>query len=378
MRTQKIKGYASGIVWLLLLSLGTGTIVQADTDDADAINFAFQHALGDGFFFGSRENVEVFKIPVKHTVRRPEEKGWGLELKFPLTVGLYNLEVDDEDIDADLMAIVPGVELEFPVLDNWTVKPYADFGVGKDVHGGDLRYIFGIGLKSYISWSWRTPDFTIGNALRHTGYFTRNDGPDDSFSSFDTGLDIRFPLGIMVRGKESYLSCYGVNYHFFEEVVVVDSDKIPIRVDTQWEVGTTFGTDPSWKLWFFELSRVGLGYRFGDGLHAIREAKDGPKYLFISFDIDVVDPAFVPGTGTPEPGGLTMREANMILRRLAAESNVVGFELVELNPLVDPTYVSALNANRLIREALTGMAMRKLGLVEKHYLSPLTRDDGRK
>ena len=100
--------------------------------------------------------------------------------------------------------------------------------------------------------------------------------------------------------------------------------------------------------------------------------------LFISFDIDVIDPAFVPGTGTPEPGGLTMREANMIVRRLAAESNVVGFELVELNPLVDPTYVSALNANRIIREALTGMAMRKMGLTEKHYLSPLTKQHGRK
>jgi len=49
-----------------------------------------------------------------------------------------------------------------------------------------------------------------------------------------------------------------------------------------------------------------------------------------------------------------------------------------LNPLVDPTYVSALNANRIIREALTGMAMRKMGLTEKHYLSPLTKDDGRK
>lgn len=111
---------------------------------------------------------------------------------------------------------------------------------------------------------------------------------------------------------------------------------------------------------------------------AIKEANDGPKYLFISFDIDVIDPAFVPGTGTPEPGGLTMREANMIVRRLAAESNVVGFELVELNPLVDPTYVSALNANRIIREALTGMAMRKMGLTEKHYLSPLTKQHGRK
>lgn len=91
----------------------------------------------------------------------------------------------------------------------------------------------------------------------------------------------------------------------------------------------------------------------------IKEAKDGPEYLFISFDIDTLDPAFVPGTGTPEPGGLTPREAFPILRRLCAESNVVGFELVELSPIIDPTYVSALNANRLIKECMTGIAMRK-------------------
>ncbi|UCD67530.1 MAG: arginase family protein, partial [Betaproteobacteria bacterium] len=99
---------------------------------------------------------------------------------------------------------------------------------------------------------------------------------------------------------------------------------------------------------------------------------------FVSFDIDALDPAFVPGTGTPEPGGLTPREAFPIVRRLCAESNVVGFELVELAPMLDPTYVSALNANRLIRECMTGIAMRKKGLTDRHYLSPLTEDDGRK
>jgi len=57
----------------------------------------------------------------------------------------------------------------------------------------------------------------------------------------------------------------------------------------------------------------------------IAEANDGPEYLFISFDIDVLDPAFVPGAGTPEPGGLTPREAFPLVRRLCAESNVVGF-----------------------------------------------------
>jgi agmatinase len=109
----------------------------------------------------------------------------------------------------------------------------------------------------------------------------------------------------------------------------------------------------------------------------IKEAKDGPKYMFVSFDIDALDPAYVPGTGTPEPGGLTPREAFPILRRLCAESNVVGFELVELSPMLDPTYVSALNANRLIKECMTGIAMRKKGITEKHYLSPLSKRHAR-
>ena len=64
------------------------------------------------------------------------------------------------------------------------------------------------------------------------------------------------------------------------------------------------------------------------------------------------------------------------MRRLCAESNVVGFELVELAPMLDPTYVSALNANRLIRECMTGVAMRKQGLTDPHYLSPLTSSHG--
>jgi len=110
----------------------------------------------------------------------------------------------------------------------------------------------------------------------------------------------------------------------------------------------------------------------------IKEATDGPEYLFISFDIDVLDPAYTPGTGTPEPGGFTPREMFPLIRRLCAESNVVGFDLVEFAPERDPSYVTGLNCNRIVREALTGMAMRKLGLTEKHYLSPVTKDHGQK
>ena len=79
---------------------------------------------------------------------------------------------------------------------------------------------------------------------------------------------------------------------------------------------------------------------------AITEAAEGTDYLYLSLDIDVLDPAYAPGTGTPEPNGLTPRELFPMLRRLAAETNLVGVELVEVNPLVDPTYVTPLVANR--------------------------------
>jgi arginase family enzyme len=110
----------------------------------------------------------------------------------------------------------------------------------------------------------------------------------------------------------------------------------------------------------------------------IREAKDGPEHLFISFDIDVMDPAYMPATGTPEPNGLTPRETFPLIRRLCAESNVVGFELVELLPYRVSGYETVLNSERIVRECLVGITMRKKGIADKAYLAPLTVDDDRK
>ena len=103
---------------------------------------------------------------------------------------------------------------------------------------------------------------------------------------------------------------------------------------------------------------------------ALAEALDGPRYLYVSLDVDVMDPAFTPGTGTPEPGGLTPRELFPLLRRLTAENAVVGIDVVEMNPLVDPGYTTALNVNRCIREMLVGLALRKQGIRTADYLDP--------
>ena len=106
----------------------------------------------------------------------------------------------------------------------------------------------------------------------------------------------------------------------------------------------------------------------------VAEASEEGRKLHISFDIDVLDPAFTPATGTPVPGGINMREAITIVRRLCAESNVVSFDLVELHPALDPTYKTTLNSAYIIKACLTGLAMNKEGMTEEHYLSPLSSE----
>jgi len=106
----------------------------------------------------------------------------------------------------------------------------------------------------------------------------------------------------------------------------------------------------------------------------VSEASEEGRKLHISFDIDVLDPAFAVATGTPVPGGLTMREGISIVRRLCAESNVIGFDLVEFHPALDPTYKTTLNSAHIIKACLTGMAMHRKGLTTKHYLSPLSSE----
>ncbi|MEM7569374.1 MAG: agmatinase family protein [Pseudomonadota bacterium] len=108
----------------------------------------------------------------------------------------------------------------------------------------------------------------------------------------------------------------------------------------------------------------------------LKEASENTDYLYVSFDVDVLDPGFEPGTGTPVSGGLDMREAITIIRRLCAESNLIGFDIVELAPELDPTYRSTLNANSIVFACLTGMAMRKQGITEPHFISDLSSDHG--
>ena len=104
---------------------------------------------------------------------------------------------------------------------------------------------------------------------------------------------------------------------------------------------------------------------------AVAEARAGAEHVFLSFDIDSLDPAFAPGTGAPEPGGLTSSEVLRGVRRVVHEVGIVGMDVVEVNPSYDiGSNLTALLAHRVVLEALNGLAMRRAGITEQRYAHP--------
>ena len=94
---------------------------------------------------------------------------------------------------------------------------------------------------------------------------------------------------------------------------------------------------------------------------AFGTATDDCDGVFLSVDVDVVDPGMAPGTGTPEPGGLTARQLLDAVRRCCYELPVVGLDVVEVSPPYDHAEITAYLANRVVLEALSGIARRRRG-----------------
>jgi agmatinase len=86
----------------------------------------------------------------------------------------------------------------------------------------------------------------------------------------------------------------------------------------------------------------------------------GAGAVFLTVDVDVLDPAFAPGTGTPEPGGMTSADLLWACREVGRRLELVGLDVVEVLPAaVGSPDVTALVADRIVREALTGIALRR-------------------
>jgi len=140
-----------------------------------------------------------------------------------------------------------------------------------------------------------------------------------------------------------------------EELLLVDHS---IQVGMRGSIYSRDSLNDSRKLGFELVTSVEAQEQgIGELIQRIVD-RVGDEKVFVTFDIDFVDPAFAPGTGTPEVGGFTSREALQVVRGLKG-LNLIGFDLVEVLPQYDPSQVTALLGANLVYEFVSLIALRK-------------------
>jgi len=169
---------------------------------------------------------------------------------------------------------------------------------------------------------------------------------------FDTHTD----TGQEVFGVE--LSHGSIMYRLVEQGHIDPSRYVQIGLRGYWPGEKEFG-------WQHERGITSLF------MHDVRESgirsviertlsKVGAGPVFLSVDVDVLDPAFAPGTGTPEPGGMSSADLLWACREICTRVELVGMDVVEVIPTaVGSADITALVADRIVREVITGVALRR-------------------
>jgi hypothetical protein len=269
----------------LLLSVATLLLVAAapplsaqdepDQPDPDEMHYAFATYLGSGIYRVENTTVQVYRIPFEFGILKDEDRRWGMRLQVPVTLGFYHFLFEDLVVTelperVATISVVPS--LRFPVrLDrHWTLTPFADFGAATDLDEHEESWVFGGGMTAKALYP--VADYELRPGFRalwaHRSAEDLEYGED--LVKLEAGLDVRVPLWFSVRGQQADFGVFFKNYSYLKELEFLRPELGPINLTTQWEFGVTLGTRTPLRFLGFKLPLIGLSYRFGDDVSAVR------------------------------------------------------------------------------------------------------------
>jgi hypothetical protein len=266
----------------LALAMLLGGVQAADAaatlrdGEADVIHFAFATQLGSGIYSIAGRTLQVYRIPLAWTLAEPEDGRPGLRLRLPVSVGLYDFAPRDV-IDSglpdhlDTFTAAGGIELDFPLGEGWHVIPYAEAGRAWDHNSVADATLYSASLHARRAWQagQRLRSFQAG--IVYAAVDLASGAGTSDMVMIESGFETRQPLGFRYGGVAADGGLYLLGEWYADRpgdplVGSAGGSQLPV----QFEVGLTLGGQGPARIWKLPLPRIGLGYRFGDGVSIYR------------------------------------------------------------------------------------------------------------
>lgn len=261
---------------------------QSNSNTIDVqVNMPYAVQFGFGSYDVGGLSVDVYRIPLTQTFDLGPEPGASrLVLTHYLGYGRASFETHalghDFTASQDFVFLLPHAELHIPVRKGWTLKPYLEAGVVKPFSGsvaidgqraGNLdekvSYLWGAGLGSVFEAP--VGDFLLSFGAKLGAAGEAASRHSTGYGTFQTGAEARHALpGVAVDGFTPDIGVSFVYYHFFPPARFSLPAENPLEVSDQFEFGVSIGSAKPAKLLIFDNPRLGVSYRFGDGLTGVR------------------------------------------------------------------------------------------------------------
>ena len=241
--------------------------------DFEPVHWAYSSFFGTGWYQKKdARSVFVLRIPPRQTLRKSSisddgERKLGVEIKYPITLGLHDVEDLGGIVENDNFGTVtfaPGVELEIPINKRWYLRSFAHIGWGKELEVGESALIYYAGIKSQYEFPSKSQyKWYLLNSLYYAGY-RPDKGRSDQLSVAEIGVEFLQPLSkANLAGRPIDLhwvlmySFLGNEIHFN----LPDGSFDPVKDQMEIGLQSSFRDGPL-KIWFLKVHRLGIGYRF--------------------------------------------------------------------------------------------------------------------
>jgi hypothetical protein len=220
----------------------------------------------------SASSLQVYRVPLAATLIEDEERKFGLDLTFPVSIGFYDLDTASSVSEAvsrvSTVSVAPGVEFLIPVSQTWAVKPYAEVGLGMTTSGETTAVQYEAGVRGRGDYPHGPYSFAVGLGAHYASARATHVDVGD-YTTLELGLNARRTLGFRLAGREASGGVYGIGRWFPDLRIQGASDRI-LDVKRVLEVGLSFSTQPEMAVLGIKLPWIALGYRFGDMFRGLR------------------------------------------------------------------------------------------------------------
>ena len=246
--------------------------VLLGAEPAKQVHWAVGAFFGTGWYrVDDNRSVFILRIPPRQTVREAAlsedgERQLGVEIQYPLALGLSRLDDIPDFVDFDnygTISFTPGVQVEIPIDEKWSLRPYAHFGYGWETESQESALIWYGGIKSRYRLAEGRTRWSLLNGLYYAGYKPEFEDRGQ-YGSAMAGLEFSHPLRTLRLDDEPlYLNWHLTYDWFFDRLNFhVDEDRVESFRD-QWELGLALGKrDAPIRILFMEFQQIGLGIRW--------------------------------------------------------------------------------------------------------------------